>query len=157
MRMEWPLLTSLDETARREVLQIARRRKFPKGTAVFWEGDPGDGLHLVAKGHIAIQLTTRRGDVATIRVIGPSQYFGELALISPAPRSATAMALDAVETLTVHRDDFELLRKSHPDVTEVMVDALATEVRRATSALLDALYLDADHHLWRRLDDLATA
>jgi CRP-like cAMP-binding protein len=155
--MDWPLLESLSAADRQEVLRVARRRKYPKGTTLFWEGDPGDGLHLVVRGHAAIQLTTRRGDVATVRVIGAGGHFGELALTSQGPRSATVVALDALETLSLHRDDFERLRTAHPAVNEVLIEALADEVRRLAGALRDALYLDAKEHLWCRLHDLVVA
>jgi CRP-like cAMP-binding protein len=117
---------------------------------VFWAGDPGDSLHLIASGHVAAQITTPRGDVATVRILGPGEHFGELAVVSPGPRSATVRALDAVETLVVHHDDFQDLLQSAP-IKDALVTALAMEVRRLAQALTDALYLPAGDHLWKRL------
>ncbi|MFV0308828.1 MAG: cyclic nucleotide-binding domain-containing protein [Desertimonas sp.] len=49
----------------------AARRRFRRGEVVFHEGDPGDTVHLVDKGHVAVRVTTPVGDVATVRVVGP--------------------------------------------------------------------------------------
>jgi len=144
------LLEPLGAADVRRVLTAAHRRRFPRDAVVFWDGDPGDSVHLVASGHVAAQITTPRGDVATVRVIGPGEHFGELAIVSPGPRSATIRALDAVETLVLHFDDFCELRRT-PAIQEIVITALAVEVRRLSGVLTDALYLSATDQLWKRL------
>jgi CRP/FNR family cyclic AMP-dependent transcriptional regulator len=153
--MDWPILNVLSDDERRALLSVARRRKFARNEVIFHEGDPGDTLHLVSKGHVAIRVTTPLGDVATVRVLQASEFFGELAVISPAPRNATAAAIDAVETLAVHRDEFDALRDGHPAMERVLVEALVTEVRRLAVQLLDALYVPVEKRVWRRLAELA--
>ena len=151
--MDFVLLQPLSEVDRQRVLASARRRRFPRDSVIFWEGDLGNSIHLVASGHVLAQVTTARGDRATVRVLGPGEHFGELALISEGPRSATMMALDAVETMSLERSDFELLR-SDPKIENVFVAALAAEIRRLAGSLTDALYLTAADHLWKRLADV---
>ena len=147
---EFALLAPLDVADRQKVLAAARRRKFPRDAVVFWAGDPGDSLHLVARGHVAAQINTPRGDVATVRILGPGEHFGELAIASPGPRNATMRALTPLETLVIGFEDFAALRRD-PAIENVFVHALATEIRRLASALTDALYLTASDHLWKRL------
>ena len=105
--MRWSLFADVDQRDVDAVLAAARRRQFSKGDTVFYEGDPGSTLHLIDRGHVAVRVLTPMGETATLRVLGPGDYFGDLAVISPAPRSATITALDAVETLSVHRGVFE--------------------------------------------------
>jgi len=149
------LLGPLAEAERREVLAAARRRHFARGEVVFHEGDPGDTLHLIAKGHVAVRIATPLGDMALLRVLGQGEYFGELAIVAPAPRSATIICLDPVETLAIHRDRFEELRVKHPAVEEIVTHALVAEVRRLSSRLIEALYLPVDCRVWRRVAELA--
>jgi len=152
--VEWVLLNTLDDASRREVLSVCRRRKFARGEVVFHEGDPGDTLHLIAKGHVAVRTTTPRGDQALIRVLGPGDFFGELSVVAPAPRNATIACLDATETLGLHREAFDELRSKHPGVDAVLMHALIAEVRRLSVQLSQALYLPVESRVWRRVADL---
>jgi CRP-like cAMP-binding protein len=152
--MESPLLSRLSDEERRELVAIARRRRFRRREVVFHDGDPGDALHLVSRGHVAIRITTPLGDVATLRVLAPGEFFGELALISDAPRRGSAVAIDEVETLSLHRAQLDALREIHPWVDRVLVEALATEVRRLASRLVEALYSPVEQRVWQRLAEL---
>jgi CRP-like cAMP-binding protein len=153
--VRWPLLDVVPEDDRRILLSLAVRRRFAKGEVLFHEGDPGDSLHLVAKGHLAARATTPLGDVATVRVFQPGDFFGELAILSPGPRNATIVALDPVETLALHVSHFQTLRVDHPHAEGVLVHALVAEVRRLSAALVEALYLPVEKRLWRRLLELS--
>jgi CRP-like cAMP-binding protein len=149
--MHYTLLRALPEDRRRELLQRARRRRFKKGEVVFHEGDPGDAMHLLDKGHVAVRVTTPLGDTATLLVLRPGDHFGELALISPAPRNSTVVALDAVETLALAREHVDELRAAHPDIDTILFDVLVNEVRRLSALLVEALYLPVEKRTWRRL------
>lgn len=153
--VEWPLLDVLSPEDRRRLLSLARRRRFDRGEVVFHEGDPGDALHLIQKGHVSIKRTTPLGDVALLLVLGPGDIFGELAVVAPAPRNATVMAVDGAETLVLHSSVFDELRVTHPAVDRVLVQALASEVRRLSAMLVDALYVSADKRIYLRLRDLS--
>jgi CRP-like cAMP-binding protein len=148
------LLDMLDDDEQREVLAAARRRRFKRNEVVFHDGDPGDTLHLVVSGHFAIRITTPMGDQAMVRVFGPADYFGELAMLTAGPRRGSAVSLDGGETLSVHREDFERLRSTRPRINEVLTDALVTEVRRLSAALIEALYVPVERRVWLRLIDL---
>jgi CRP-like cAMP-binding protein len=149
------LLDMLDDAEQREVLAAARRRRFKRNEVVFHDGDPGDTLHLVVEGHFAIRITTPLGDQAMLRVFGPADYFGELAMLSAGPRCGSAISLDGGETLSVHRDDFDQLRAKRPKINELLTDALVAEVRRLSTALIEALYVPVERRIWLRLIDLA--
>ncbi|MDQ1509658.1 MAG: family transcriptional regulator, cyclic receptor protein [Actinomycetota bacterium] len=83
--MDWPLLDTLSEPDRRELLTRARRRRFAHQEVLFHEGDPGDSLHLVSRGHVALRIHTPLGDIATVRIVRPGEFFGELAVGHPVP------------------------------------------------------------------------
>ena len=121
---------------------------------MFHDGDPGEALHMVTKGRFAIRIGTPLGDVVTLRVLGPGEHFGELAVLAPGPRTGSVVALDACETLSLHRDDIERLRSTKPEIEEALTLALVDEVRRLARALVDALYVPAERRVWRRLHEL---
>jgi CRP-like cAMP-binding protein len=155
--MEWALLAPLSEEERRELLKLCRRRRFRKGEVIFHEGDVGDSLHLVDRGHVAMRVTTPRGDVATLLVDGPGSYFGEFALLSDsAQRSTTVAAIDATETLCLQRSQFEELRERHRDVDRILLHAMSADIRRMISLLAEAHFLSVDVRIYRRLVELVS-
>jgi CRP/FNR family cyclic AMP-dependent transcriptional regulator len=155
--MKWALLEGVPEDSVRALLSIARRRKFGRGEVVFHQEDPADTLHLVDRGRFAVRVQTRLGDTAILAVLGPGDMFGELALLGEDEdrRSATVAALEAGETRSVHRMDFERLRREHPETSAVLIAILSGQVRRLSRHLLEALYVSADKRVLRRLVDVA--
>lgn len=148
-------LDTLAAPERRAVLAVMTRRRYGRREVIFHEGDPGETLHLVMKGHVALRVTTPRGDSAVLRVLGPGDLFGQFALIAPGPRSATVVAIDATETMTLDRDRFHRLRAEQPDLNAMLLDSAIREVRRLSAALLESMYLSAETRLLRRLLDVA--
>jgi CRP/FNR family transcriptional regulator, cyclic AMP receptor protein len=154
--VEWRLLAGVPEEEVRELLRIARRRHFSRNEVVFHRDDLGDSLHLIQKGRFSVRVMTPLGDVATIAVRGRNESFGEMALIAEqSRRSATVTALEDAETFAVYREEFEQLRRRHPDVDQILHRFLTDEVRRLNELLLEALYLPAEKRLLRRLVELA--
>ena len=93
-----------------------------------------------------------------LNLIGPSETFGEIALLDErAPRSATVVAVEAGETRAIHKVDFDGLRHRHPPVADVLALALALRVRRLSDLLVEAHYESADTRVLRRLSELADA
>jgi CRP/FNR family transcriptional regulator, cyclic AMP receptor protein len=153
--MEWALLEGVPEEVRRRVLAGARLRRFARGEVVFHEGDPGDTLHLIAKGRVAIRVTTELGDTATLAVLGTGDFFGELALLEERPRTASVVALEKTETLALHREDFDEIARDFPSVHAFLAHVLGAQVRRLTGQVMDALYVPAEKRVLRRLSELA--
>jgi CRP-like cAMP-binding protein len=151
--VKWELLDGLADTEVQALLSIARRRRFARGEVVFHEQDPADTLHLIDKGRFVVRVGTPLGDTAILAVLGPGDMFGELSLLGDAEarRTATVAALEAGETRSVHRLDFERLRATHPESANVLISILAGQVRRLSRHLVEALYVPADKRVLRRL------
>ena len=152
--MQFALLDGLDDPERRELLAAARRRRFARREVVFHEGDPGDSVHLVVSGHLAVRVTTALGDVALLRVIAPGGFVGELALLDGAPRSATVAAIEGAETMSVQRAAFDALQRRSPHAQTALSAALGGEIRRLAAALVEATYLPVEERFWRRVLDM---
>lgn len=155
--MEWPLLELVPDEDRRRFLSLARRRRFDKGMVVFHGGDPGDTLHFVASGRFCVRVETSLGVTAMLGLIGPGDYFGILALLdgSRPQRSASIVALERSETLSVQKSEFEELRHRFPAVNEMLLKALGEQVRRLSDSLVEAMYTPVETRVLRRLLDAA--
>jgi CRP-like cAMP-binding protein len=155
--VEWPILAGLPPADRRQVLEGARRRRFAPDEVLFHQGDPAASLHLVTTGRVAVRLMTAGGESFTVDVLAPGDVLGELALLVPgATRSATAVALEPTETLVLDRSVFDRLRREVPGVTEVLIRLLVDRVRHLDARLVEALYVQADVRVLRRLLELTT-
>ena len=153
--MDYPILNGLPEDVRRRVMSAARLRRFARGEVVFHEGDPGDTFHLIAKGRVAVRLSTALGDATTLAILGRGNFFGELALLEPILRTATVVALEETETHAIRRDEFDRIREEHPSVQAFLVLVLGEQVRRLSRQVIEALHVPADRRVLRRLDELA--
>ncbi len=152
------LLSPVPTDVREKVLAAARRRLFSKGQVVFHEGDPGDSLYLIQGGRMAIRVSTDTGLSATLRIMGPGDAFGELALVRPGARrlrTATVVALEPASTLAVSRVDFAALCAKHPEVERLMVSLLVERIDQLSQRLLESLYVGVDRRVYRRLVELA--
>lgn len=154
--LEWRLLEGVPEEHVRELLKVARRRRFSRNEVVFHRDDPADSVHLVQRGRFAVRVMTPLGDLTTIAVRGPGESFGEMALVAEEPRrSATVAALEEAETMSVYRDDFEVVRTRYANVDRVLLRFLTNEVRMLNERLLEALYVPVEKRVRRRLVELA--
>ena len=146
----------MSDEDRKRLMEAATRRKFKRGEVVFHEGDAGDSLYLIDKGHVAIRVSTPLGDIATLVVLGPGDTFGEGALLAPnARRTASAVTVELLEARAIHRNDFETLRTQYPSMNQFVIDALSAQVRRLSAHLIEALYVGIDTRIMRRLQSLA--
>ena len=92
-------LATLDATERERLLLGATPRKFAHGAVLLREGDSGESLLLITAGEVTV---SRGGNpLASLRA---GEAIGEMALLDPAPRSATATAKGAVTALELERD-----------------------------------------------------
>jgi CRP-like cAMP-binding protein len=139
-----------------ELLASARPRTFRRGDIVFHEGDPGDSVQLIVRGHFALRLVTPRGDVCMARIYGPGETFGRVAVGNiEAVREATMVALEPAQTLELFRHQIDQLRARFPQVSDALVAVMAMELRAVSERLLEALYIDADRRVRRRLLELS--
>ncbi|GDY20018.1 hypothetical protein LBMAG56_13630 [Verrucomicrobiota bacterium] len=91
---------------------------FPGGETIFKEGDPGDGLYLILDGLVQISAIVGQSERRVLSQLGPGEFFGEMAVIDNAPRSASAIA----------DKDSRLLFVSHDEMMELMQQCPALAV-----------------------------
>ena len=154
--MPWQLLAGVPDEEVQHLMSVARRRTFGRNEVVFHQGDPADSMHMIRRGRFGVRIRTPIGDVATIAFLGAGDAFGELALVGDeTDRSATVVALEPSETVSISRPDLERLRHDQPQVNNVLVKLLAARIRRTNQLLAEALYVPADKRVLHRLRELA--
>lgn len=133
------LFHALSSTELDRVIAHAQLRSFTKGDHIFFEGDPGSALYIILKGNIRI-LRHVRGKHVVLAELGKGMFFGELALVSGMPRTATALVAEDALVVCLFRHDLERLIKHHPklgnklllSVSQILAKRLATTLERST-------------------------
>jgi CRP/FNR family cyclic AMP-dependent transcriptional regulator len=150
-----PFFAGLDRAALDRVAGGMRSRRFRRGEVVFHLGDPGDALFIIVSGTVKISLPAESGEEAILTTLRPGEVFGELALLDGAPRSATATALEPIETLILPRERFRELIATEPTIRDALLASLAGELRRLTTHVEELHFLDMTGRLAARLVHLA--
>lgn len=103
------LFEGLEANQLRQVAALVRHRHVDAGETVFREGDAGDAFYIVFRGSVEIGKATRGGGEERLAIRRAGEGFGEMALLNDAPRSASAMALERGELLSLGRQEFQEL------------------------------------------------
>lgn len=150
-----PFFANLTEDQLNVLAKGLMSRRFGPDQIIFHLGDPGGLLYVIGRGKVKISHTTSDGQEVMLAILGPGDFFGEMALIDEAPRSATAMALETTETWTLHREEFVAYLQDNPDLALHVLRTLAGHIRRLNVQLADIFFLDLPGRLARTLLNLA--
>ena len=150
-----PFFAGLDRDALDRLAGSMRSRRFRRGEVIFHLGDPGDALFVIVSGDVKISLPSETGEEAILATLGSGAVFGELALLDGAPRSASATALTATETVVLPRDRFRELIATEAPVRDALLASIAGELRRLTTHVEELHFLDITGRLAARLVRLA--
>jgi CRP-like cAMP-binding protein len=129
--------------------------RYQKGETIFLTGDPGSGLYLIESGRVKIALTSAEGKEVILTLLGPADFFGDLALLDGEPRSADAVALDDCRAWLLHRDDFLHFVDTRPGVARKLLAVLSRRLRRNAMLLQEAAFHDVPGRLARLIVELA--
>ena len=104
-------------------------RRFPKNTTIIEEGLSGDYMYLILEGRVKVAKLSTDGREKILDFLESGDFFGEMALLDQAPRSATVKTLSDVRLLALSRSDFlELLRKN-PEPARAVIQELSRRLR----------------------------
>ena len=107
------LFSGLDRVALARLAANLDPVEFAPEAPACTQGEPGDSLYIISQGAMGVYISTA-GGTHEIRVatLGPGACFGEMALLTGEPRSATVRAVESAEALRLERTRFiELLRR----------------------------------------------
>lgn len=152
-----PLFQTMDDAALRVLARVARAQHFARHEYIFYQDDPGDAAYVIRSGTIAILLATDDGRELVINEIGAGECFGELALLTQAPRSASAVARSACDVIRLPRAEFLRELESQPKLMRQVLQVTAERLRASTERERALAFLDAPARLARVLLELDRA
>ena len=101
-----PLFKGCSREAIELVLGLFQEREIKQHSTIFTENMPAEALYIVKSGNVRITMMAGEGDEIGLLLLGPGDFFGELALIQETSRLVTARADTQVELLILTRKDF---------------------------------------------------
>jgi CRP-like cAMP-binding protein len=102
-------------------------KTFSAGQIIFCEYEPGDSFYLIQSGRVKIVKIF--GTIEkTIDILKPGEFFGEMALLENAPRSASIVALDDCKLLEFNRNNFEDLMTGNPQLAIKLLELFAKRI-----------------------------
>jgi CPA2 family monovalent cation:H+ antiporter-2 len=107
---KWPVFADMSLVMRAELLALFRPRSAVPGERLIRAGDEADDVFFISSGQVEVSVSGRK-----IR-LGPGDLFGEMALLSGAPRTADVTAIDYCQLLTLGRADFQQFVGKHPEL-----------------------------------------
>ena len=127
-----PIFSELTKRDLNALAQTARHRKYAAGEVIIKEGGDAVGCFIVASGEVEVVKGLDSPDQKEVlATLGPGDFFGEMAIIDDAPRSATVRAIKETECIAITRWDFMAEVRTRPDIAIHMLPVLVKRVRAA--------------------------
>lgn len=129
-----PLLAHLDPEQIEHIADAGEVERFDPGEEVVVEGAYGDALYLVLSGKVDVSKAGH--DLASLE---PGEFFGEMSLLEPAPRSATVIAAEPSYLFRLPTNSIQILLQTDPGAATALlihiVKTLSERLRRANESL----------------------
>ncbi len=149
------LFSALDKSELELLSSQAVTRVFPKHSVIINEGDASDALYVVNSGRVKVFLGDEEGKEIVLNTHGPGDYFGELAMLDNAPRSASVVTLEKASISLISKDDFEACLSRNPVLALQVIRDLAKRLRVSTESVRSLALLDVYGRVARLLLQLA--
>jgi CRP/FNR family transcriptional regulator, cyclic AMP receptor protein len=127
-----PLLSNLPTDALLALADKAKSAKFPKQATIIMEGDETSSLYIILSGKVRVFSSDDKSKEVTLLIQEPGSYFGEIALLSDEPRSASVVTLESTVCAMISKSDFINWLMIHPDVAISLLGVLSEKIRQLT-------------------------
>jgi len=149
------LFADLAEDELSALLEMTTTKKLAAREVLFSKGDSGNQLYGILSGRLKVLAAGADGKEVVFSLQGPGEVIGEIALIDGNARSATVVAMEPCNLLTLHRRDLIPFLEHHPKVAIHLAAVMAARVRRLSERAEDALFLTLPARLAKKLLALA--
>lgn len=151
-----PFLADFSDEALSELASHAKKKTFSKHAIIISEDDDTNSLYILLSGQVRVFSSDSDGKEVTLLIQTPVSYFGELALLSNEPRSASVITQENTHCAIIARTDFKHWLSNHPDGAFALIQDLAATVRRLTDKVKQLALLNVYERTIQALQEMAT-
>jgi CRP/FNR family cyclic AMP-dependent transcriptional regulator len=150
-----PLFASFPDDQLRLLVTVVTRRSAPRSSVIMAAGDPIDSLYIVISGRLKVMMGDADGKEVILSLIGPGEFFGEMGLIDDSPRSASVVAIEACELLSITKRDFRKCLQENFEMSMTVMRGLVRRLREADRKIGSLALLDVYGRVARLLLDMS--
>ncbi len=150
-----PLFSDLDDEELHKLASIVREQNYKRRTTIVRVDDPGGALYILKSGLVKITIEDQHGDEMILRILYPTDFFGEMSLLDGMPRSATVTAQEPSEVLTISREHFLNIIEQSPKILLKMTAVLSQRLRNTNELIHSLAFFDVYGKVARLLLNLA--
>ena len=150
-----PLFSDLTDRELGLLAGSGSRRKFPAKNVVFQEGEPGEVLLIILSGKVKVILSGKDGQEFILAMLGPGNFFGEMAILESAPRSASVVTIEPCEFLLLSQKEVTALLMKHPTMALKILKNLSQRLRKTNEQIRSLVMFDIYGRVGRCLLNLA--
>jgi CRP/FNR family transcriptional regulator, cyclic AMP receptor protein len=112
-------------------------------------------MYIISSGKVKLSRQTSDGRENLLAVLGPSDIFGELALLDPGPRTSNATAITEVRAEALHRDALRMWLAGPPEIAKHLLRVVSERLRRSNDTLSELTHIDVPGRVAKALLRLA--
>jgi CRP/FNR family cyclic AMP-dependent transcriptional regulator len=149
------LLKELSEADTNAIRPLAVVVTLRRGERLYDEGDIDDQLYIVIEGKVKLTRTSSDGREVLVRVQGPGDMFGELAMFDPTYRTSNASAVTDARLAAIDHDDLREVLLDRPAIALLLLRELAQRLRIITDANTNLIFTDVPGRVAKALLELS--
>ncbi len=107
-------------------------KTYDAGTMLFRDGDAGEAMYVIRDGRVRI-FKEARGEEKTLAYLGPGEFFGEMALLSGKPRTASAEVVETTRLFAVDAQTFGTMIRSNGEIAVRLIQRMAQRLESANA------------------------
>lgn len=138
-----PIFSGLSDADLKLISDLMQVKSFPKGSILFFEGDPGEALHVIRKGRVKISKSSADGREQILHILKDGDVFAEVVLFDQGPYPATAEAVEDTTVSLLYNSDMERLLYSHPVLAVKLLRLMSKRLRQSQILIRDLALHDA--------------
>ncbi len=137
-----PLFSALPEQQLALLTSVVSRKSFPRGATIIAKDDITESLYVVISGRLKVMMSDEEGREVILAILGPNEFFGEMGLLDDSPRSASVVALEACEMLSLSKRDFKKCLAENFEMTMTVMRGLVKRLREADQKIGSLALMD---------------
>ena len=143
----------LDESLLNQVAMHMQLREYERGEALFWEGDPCAGLHIIEQGFVKLYRLSPQGRQYIVRVLQEGDTCNEVPTFDGGTNPVNVEALETTHVWVIQAEILHELLQKHPEFAQKVINNLGKNLRGLVRMVSEMAFYQVTHRLARLISE----